>query len=507
MNSTMGYDGGTFSCSTNCHSETWGNTDHNLEAASSANFSTRGNTVGGPALSCTGCHGASSPSAGVGTNSPHSTVSTGFTCEWCHTGHTGGTVTITNNPDVGIDYSTGGISLGSTNTTGSTEQEICNGCHGASRQPWNVTQGGYTTGTLSNYSNWDSATWLSANFQSYKPTTIQSRHYGTSGARCSYCHDVHDTYGPNTGVGGPYLRGTWISNPFPEDGAPNTEDGLVGGALFTEDSPDGVPRGLGGGSTGSSNALGGWQIEQNNPGAYTRSGDYGTYAGLCQICHPADTSATGILRSGSFSGHAAAVDGLQAGGGNDIFNDGIRGGTGDYLVRAYMQHNNITVTGDGTYVYGLRQGRDGTNGVGVYPQVNDPQTGSALNTTWGITIGASSTNVDPDFHEFPCSKCHSPHMSALPRLMITNCLDVRHNTWDDNVGGAPSAWAGWECVGSPKCTVQEPPGGTGYTAQTLAYSSTAANCHRYVDSGDTKQEQNNASGGLGEPGWNTVTPW
>jgi hypothetical protein len=30
-------------------------------------------------------------------------------------------------------------------------------------------------------------------------------------------------------------------------------------------------------------------------------------------------------------------------------------------------------------------------------------------------------------HSFPCSKCHTPHSSRLPRLMITNCLDYNHN--------------------------------------------------------------------------------
>ncbi|MDH3998515.1 MAG: hypothetical protein OET90_06710, partial [Desulfuromonadales bacterium] len=421
---------------------------------------------------------------------------TGQTCEGCHTGHTGGTITIANNTTVGINYSSGGISLGGAATSGTTEQDICNGCHAATYQPWNVTQGNYTTGTLSNYSDWDTASWTSANFSSYKPTAIQSNHYDqAAGMKCSYCHDVHDTYGPNTGVGGPYLRGSWISNPFPEDGAPNTADGHVGGALFTEDDPDGVPRGLGAASTEVSNVLGGWQIEQNNSGSYTRSGNYATYAGLCQICHPADTSASGILRGASFSGHAAAVDGLQAGGGNDIFNDAIRGGTTSY-ERAYMQHNNITVGGQmsSDYVYGLRQGRTTSPGAGIYPQADDPKT-TTIATPWGITIGPSSTNVDQDFHEFPCSKCHSPHMSALPRLMITNCLDVSHNTWGDNVGGDPSTWAGYTSMTMT------------YTASTLPYASTAANCHRYVKSGDAKQEDNNATGGNGEPGWNLATPW
>jgi hypothetical protein len=29
-------------------------------------------------------------------------------------------------------------------------------------------------------------------------------------------------------------------------------------------------------------------------------------------------------------------------------------------------------------------------------------------------------------HANPCSKCHQPHNSALPRLMQTNCLDYQH---------------------------------------------------------------------------------
>jgi len=31
--------------------------------------------------------------------------------------------------------------------------------------------------------------------------------------------------------------------------------------------------------------------------------------------------------------------------------------------------------------------------------------------------------VDTTYHQFTCSKCHSPHAGRLPRLMRTNCLD------------------------------------------------------------------------------------
>jgi hypothetical protein len=42
---------------------------------------------------------------------------------------------------------------------------------------------------------------------------------------------------------------------------------------------------------------------------------------------------------------------------------------------------------------------------------------------WGPTNG---TNINNKVHAYTCSKCHAPHVSRLPRLMVTNCLDVRH---------------------------------------------------------------------------------
>jgi hypothetical protein len=41
---------------------------------------------------------------------------------------------------------------------------------------------------------------------------------------------------------------------------------------------------------------------------------------------------------------------------------------------------------------------------------------------WGGT-GANASNA---IHAFSCSKCHTPHSSCLPRLMISNCLDYSH---------------------------------------------------------------------------------
>lgn len=42
---------------------------------------------------------------------------------------------------------------------------------------------------------------------------------------------------------------------------------------------------------------------------------------------------------------------------------------------------------------------------------------------WASTGGANVGNV---IHAYTCSKCHSPHNSNLPRLLVTNCLDAGH---------------------------------------------------------------------------------
>ena len=50
-------------------------------------------------------------------------------------------------------------------------------------------------------------------------------------------------------------------------------------------------------------------------------------------------------------------------------------------------------------------------------------------------------------HAYTCSKCHSPHLSNAPRLMVTNCLDVNHRA---NLvsGGRPSQGSGDDGGGS-----------------------------------------------------------
>lgn len=81
-----------------------------------------------------------------------------------------------------------------------------------------------------------------------------------------------------------------------------------------------------------------------------------------------------------------------------------------------------------------------------------------------------------DQHSYTCSKCHQPHVSSLPKLMLTNCLNVNHRgrvpaNGIPGVGGGNDASGGF-------------PKGYGYGWQ---------NCH--------------PDGAWPNNLWNTKTPW
>lgn len=520
------YTGGT--CANTCHStQVWGGS-----------------------MGCTSCHNGGGPGAKlVSVNSSHSTntITGAPTCESCHfTSHgvrTSGTVsipwdartmgTLTAAEDAldGKIYVKAYVSA--TLGTATSEAEACWYCHtdkGVSE--WNSTPSNAATpgprpaGYLSaGGPNWIGATWSSANF-SYKAAQIESVHetqydldtgtgitvHDTTGGAgshskvsaantdvakisCTVCHDVHSIGDDNADLEpAPYLRGSWTSNPFPEDGAP-----LSGNTNIS--SFGGVPRGGKGTahplSWATNNALGGWQIEQNNANFADTS--YASFGGLCQKCHSQSALET------RWAPHGSVVSGFT-GGGSNIFRVSYRAdsrvaGYGSWAL-AYMRHDNTTGA-NGSWVYGLRNPETKTlpsgTATGITPRISPtrPETGTNLDLSSSTMLGLNVDDgtTDTGYHSFPCAKCHDPHASRLPKLMVTNCLDIARNTWDNSIN--PSGWTA---------------SGDKYTAKQLAYSSTAVNCHRYVKAGDTNAEdkdvQNNLAGDdYYEPGWNAVTPW
>src|SRR6185369_8486469 len=45
---------------------------------------------------------------------------------------------------------------------------------------------------------------------------------------------------------------------------------------------------------------------------------------------------------------------------------------------------------------------------------------------WASSTTTGTDNQNNRRHAYTCAKCHAPHVSRLPRLLVTNCLDIRH---------------------------------------------------------------------------------
>ena len=437
-----------------------------------------------------------------------------------------------------------GISLGAddgktNDAVGTTEAEICWNCHdvfGVSE--WGVNTD--TNGTGTNYdfgslsqSNWVGASWNSANGQTdtdpfwYKRGAIQSTHAVDGSAtvpgldpveniRCSYCHDVHElnSLASDNSSGKPYLRGTWKGNTYLEDGVPQLKavyadhrpGHTVGGTATPSGGFGAVPR-----PSISVNTLGGYQIDQNN-GNPTTGGtpahnnpvsaawSLANNAGLCVMCHSEGVDNLNKFGTDSdawvgTNGHAnAAIGGtgtasLKAA---NIFSVVIRnpGETGSLAVTGNFVNKDKPVMayrgqgGTPDVRMGGFRGSDG-KAYGFLPPSAGAQGFSYEAYDWGATIDFDPTGTettDDQYHKFSCSKCHNPHASRLPRLLITNCLDTKQNTWDDVAGSV-----------TPVGTVG------GYNQNTtLSNVSSAQNCHRLRDP---------AFLNAGGDGWNLVTPW
>lgn len=468
-------------------------------------------------------------------------------CDWCHAeGHPQngdpGLIFIPNNPAVGIDFRSGGIHLkkvinGRANLSNGdlidTEAEVCWGCHEANGiSEWGVNNNANTGGMVYNYGNlfesdgvtprmaWTGAIWKSSepNF-AYKAGSIQSTHSANSVAnpgssavtgtafnyteapdavakiRCSYCHDVHDmNLAENDTLNGqPYLRGTWKGNPYKEDGAPWSKNYVT-----PSYSPSGAATNLYGAVPRGGTAykeLGGYYIDQNSD--YPTSGwTIWNSAGLCVLCHGDDVDnmdqRTGENLWLGDNGHSNSTLGGTFIHAANIF-DYTHGRPTPKTITSWSgkpQSNYNTqvpdmawmAQGEAKGVGGGYRGVDEFSGKYI-PRMTLAQAYGFRDYDWGATV--DNETVDVMYHQFSCSKCHNPHASRLPKLLITNCLDVRHNTWDEN-----------------KTSLQNT-----YTDATLtavdrgkygAYYAAAQNCHRYDGSRSTETLKG---------GWNKVSPW
>lgn len=96
-------------------------------------------------------------------------------------------------------------------------------------------------------------------------------------------------------------------------------------------------------------------------------------------------------------------------------------------------------------------------------------------------------------HGYACAKCHAPHNSQLPRLMITNCLDARHRGRVGNQANPVRSGSYSDEKGSGSGKM---PGKYSYSSSEKGSANNSlwggTSCH---DSYDSQQY------------WNNVTPW
>jgi len=112
---------------------------------------------------------------------------------------------------------------------------------------------------------------------------------------------------------------------------------------------------------------------------------------------------------------------------------------------------------------------------------------------------ANKATALTQYHKFPCSKCHNPHASRLPKLMISNCLDTNHNTWQTTT--VNTGYANQIDGNTSTAEPWSPESNRTFNASNWA---TSQNCHRRGMSG---QLGNGRAGDLDGQGWNKVTPW
>lgn len=151
---------------------------------------------------------------------------------------------------------------------------------------------------------------------------------------------------------------------------------------------------------------------------------------------------------------------------------------------------------------------------------------------WATTGGGNATN---NVHAFTCSKCHSAHNSKLPRLLVTNCLDVKHRGQVASGGsmatiiggvGSEGSGAGRFPQGGGGSTGKNPTnasersanpgawffgktnGASGFTTNNITTTSQTY-CHQTTTSGGARPAgtTNGNTSGASQQLWNTITPW
>ncbi len=281
--------------------------------------------------------------------------------------------------------------------------------------------------------------------------------------RCSYCHDVHDMNKAtaDSSSGRPFLRGTWTGNPYPPDVPPLSSDSYGNSNKFVSNGKTfsaGTPRLFS--SSAASKEKGGYFVDANS-GRPTTNASYDTLsetAGLCTLCHGTNVDtmdyytgdslwrtdvvlANGNGHANSTLGGSGAADTTHA---RNIF-DARRGGSVQVMANQVAipvaerygetRYQNVAPFRSPMNKAHKTASPTGPSNTGWYGGTDNTQTAGTQYSTWYSTSGIGNDNSGSGrAHSFTCSKCHSPHATGLPALLLTNCLDKSLASWSAEGG-------------------------------------------------------------------------
>jgi hypothetical protein len=291
---------------------------------------------------------------------------------------------------------------------------VCNDCHNSINprgatltKPWNILTTFSSSRSIGGYWStpyFDNYTVNSTKRTPYKAGgasgTIKDQrkpmggHFGSSinGTSAAHTHDVnglctscHDPHGVSNALGTdrdhgiPLLKGTWVTTPYLEDkaGKPSHRGG---GSRF------------GGVTNGGSVA--GYHIDQNT---------------FMTTPAPVNGGATTSAAKGNHRSQAFNALTVNAKTGANMPSAVVGLAPSNFAGLCLECHSQTALTGA--------------------PAATTTQPWKSLNRVhqsvsgWGPTNG---TNVSNTIHAYTCAKCHAPHVSRLPRLLVTNCIDNTH---------------------------------------------------------------------------------
>jgi predicted CxxxxCH...CXXCH cytochrome family protein len=293
---------------------------------------------------------------------------------------------------------------------------ICNDCHNdnttaykntVTGKPWDIMRTYSSSRAIAGYWStpyFDNYTINSAKRTAYKAGRANSNkdlrkpmggHFGTSvngtqaghdkeiNGLCTPCHDPHGVskaLGADRDHGVPLLKGTWVTSPYREDKA---DKPVVRGGGRN------VPH------LGLIGAVPGYHIDQN-----TFMKTPAPYNGGAATATTRSNQRRQAFRS--FSNLSSAQTGTNM----------PNLSTANFAGLCLECHNQTTLTGSATRPAAASTWK-------TKERVHQSVAG------WSAT-GSGTDNLNNRRHAFTCAKCHAPHVSRLPRLMVTNCLDQRH---------------------------------------------------------------------------------